>query len=121
MSERITYDGGDLIVTMHAKVSELESALNELASTGVAKALAERDYKMKLSEWSMRLKSDGYSGTMIDKVIYGIDKVAETRYQRDVAEVLYQVAIERINCTKLEIRVLDEQIKREYGRNGGGL
>ena len=121
MSEKITFDGGDLIVAMREKLDELETSLNDLTSTGVAKALAERDYKVELRKWSLRLKTDGYSGTMIDKDVYGVDKVAETRYQRDIAEAMYNTAIERINCTKLEIRVLDEQIKREYGRNGGGL
>lgn len=120
MSERIIYDGTDLLIDLNEKVKELETALNDLMSGGVTLALAERDYKITLRKHSLLLKDYGYTATMIDKTILGVDEVAEARYKRDVAEAIYEAKKERINCTKLEIRVLEAQIEREYGKYVGG-
>jgi len=118
MSERTIYDGMDLHTAMQEKLAELEKAHNDMMSSGFAKATAERDYKMILNKYEMLLKAQGYSASAIDKLIYGVDEVAHARYQRDVAEVVYDVTKERINCTKLEIRILENQISREYGKYG---
>lgn len=118
MSEKIIYDGIDLIATMRTKIQELDSAQSEYQSGGIALAKAEREYKKVLAEWTVRLKDKGYSGAMIEKMIYGIEEVANLRYQRDIAQVLYDSKLERINCTKLEMRILEGQINREYGRYG---
>ena len=120
MSERTIYDGLDLAGTLQIKVQELETAQEESLSAGVALATAERDYKELLTQKSMELKELGYSVSMIDKIVLGIKAVADLRYQRDVAEVIYDARKERINCTKLEIRVLENQISREYGNKYGG-
>ena len=118
MSEKTIFDGMDLMTAMHEKIQELEKAQNEYQSGGIAYATAERDYKKALTMWTMRLKDQGYSSTLIDKVIYGIEEIADLRYQRDVAKVLYDTRLERINCTKLEMRILEGQINREYGKYG---
>ena len=34
----------------------------------------------------------------------------------DVAEVVYRSALEAINATKLQIKILDAQVEREWGR-----
>ena len=119
MSEKTIFDGSDLVVTMHEKVVELEKALSELLSGGVALATAERDYRKVSAEWSERLRNDGLSMSMIDKTILGIEEVADARYQRDLAEAIYEARKERINCTKLEIRILESQISREFGKYAG--
>ena len=120
MSERIIYDGTDLLIDLDEKVKELETALNDLMAGGVTLALAERDYKIALRKHSLILKNAGYTATLIDKTVLGINEVAEARYNRDVAEAIYEAKKERINCTKLEIRVLEAQIEREYGKYVGG-
>lgn len=116
MPTKTIYDGADLIQTMKIKIQELSEAEEDARSAGVALAMAERDYKIVLNQWTLRLKNQGYAMTMIEKAIYGVKEVANARYDRDVAEVIYKAAEERINCTKLEIRVLENQITREYGR-----
>ena len=54
--------------------------------------------------------------TLIDKVIYGQKEVAELRFKRDSAEVMYQVALEKINVTKLQIKILQNQVDKEWGQ-----
>ena len=119
MSERIIYDGMDLAVTMQEKLAELEKGPDEMLSSGIALANAEREYKTLLASKTIELKDRGYSVSMIDKLILGVAEIAEARYKRDIAETIYEASKERINCTKLEIRVLENQIGREYGRVNG--
>ena len=68
----------------------------------------------KLREEALKLKSEGMAVTLIDKVIYGIPEVAELRFKRDVADTMYEVSKESINTLKLKIRILDNQISREW-------
>lgn len=52
---------------------------------------------------------------MIDKVAYGIPSIAELRFKRDCAETIYKANQESINSIKLQIRILESQIEREWG------
>ena len=52
---------------------------------------------------------------MIDKTCYGIPEVAEKRFQRDVAETIYKANLECINSIKLQMRILENQLQREWG------
>ena len=54
---------------------------------------------------------------MIDKTCYGIPSVAEARFKRDVALTVYEANKEAINSLKLQIRILDAQVSREWGSN----
>ena len=55
--------------------------------------------------------------TLIQQVVYGIPEVAEKRFKRDVAEAMRNTAQENINVQKLQIRILEEQIKRDWGNS----
>ena len=56
--------------------------------------------------------------TLINQIIYGIPEVANKRFKRDVAEAMYNTAQESINVLKLQIRVLEGQLSREWGQAG---
>ena len=45
---------------------------------------------------------------------YGIPKVAEARFERDVAEAVYRANQEAINSLKLQLRLMDAQLSREW-------
>ena len=79
-------------------------------------ATAERDYKKKLREEALKLKADGMAVTLIDKVVYGVPEVAELRFKRDVCEAVYQANQESINVLKLNIRIIESQLNREWGQ-----
>ena len=76
---------------------------------------AERDYKVLLRQECLRLRDEGMAIGMIDKTCYGIPSVANLRFQRDVAETIYKANMEAINSIKLQIRIIENQIQREYG------
>lgn len=55
--------------------------------------------------------------TLINQIVYGIPDVASKRFQRDVAETMYQTNLEYINTTKLQLRILENQLSREWSKN----
>ena len=104
----------DLIQELQQKMDELNVSLRHLRKTGTAFAQAERDYKILLRQECLKLKDEGMAIGMIDKTCYGIPSVAEARFRRDVAEVTFKANQEAINTIKLQIRILGEQIQREW-------
>ena len=55
--------------------------------------------------------------TLIQQTVYGIPEVAEKRFTRDVSEAVYKANQEAINSIKLQIRIISNQIEREYSNN----
>ena len=106
----------DLINELLDKNRELSTFITLLRKYGQELAEAERNYKIKLSETALKLRADKMPITLIDKVVYGQKEVAELRFKRDSAEVMYQVALEKINVTKLQIKILQNQIDKEWGQ-----
>lgn len=107
----------DLLNELAIKIKELDTSVKSLRNTGTAYAKAERDYKVKLREECLKLRDEGMAIGMIDKTCYGTPSIAELRFQRDCAEVIYKANQESINSIKLQIRILESQINREYGLN----
>ena len=104
----------DLYSELTLKTKELDTCVKQLRKTGTAYAEAERAYKVLLRSEALRLRDDGMAIGMLDKVIYGIPSVAEARFQRDVAEVVYKANQEAINSIKLQMRLIEGQIQREW-------
>ena len=67
------------------------------------------------------MRDAGMAIGMIDKTCYGIPSVAEARYKRDVAEAVYKANQEAINSIKLQMRLIENQINREYSNDGYDL
>lgn len=105
----------DLIAEIQAKTNDLQVAIRSLRKTGQRRAETERDYKIILRQEALKLRDSGMAVGMIDKTVYGVEEVAAARYERDVAEAVYQANLESINATKLMLRLLDAQISREWG------
>lgn len=104
----------DLITERDAKQKQLDKALLELRGNGTSYAEAEKEYKILLRQEVLKLRDDGVAIGIIDKICYGIPSVAEARYKRDVCETIYKANQEAINSLKLQIRIIDNQISREW-------
>lgn len=105
----------DLYEELQAKTRQLDASIRQLRKNGTECAEAERDYKVLLRTECLKLKEEGMAVGMIDKVCYGIPTVAEARFRRDVAEVVYTANQEAINALKLQMRLIENQIQREWG------
>lgn len=108
----------DLYLDIQQKTKELDVAIKTLRKTGSAFAERERDYKILLRTEALKLRDQGMAVGMIDKVVYGIPAVATARFQRDCAEAVYDANKESIMALKLQIRLIDAQLTREYGSGG---
>ena len=106
----------DLYLELQNNVKELEISVKQLRVSGTAYAEAERDYKILLSSESLKLRDGGMAIGMIDKVIYGIPSVAQARFKRDMADVVYKANMEAINSIKLQLRLIEGQLQREWGQ-----
>lgn len=107
---------GDLYNELNQKIKELNISIQSLRKTGTEFAEAERDYKIKLREEALKLRAEKRMPvTLIQQVVYGIPEVAQKRYMRDVKEAVYQANQEAINSIKLQIRVIENQLNREWG------
>ena len=107
----------DLINDMQMKQRQLETAVKMLRSTGIEYAQAERDYKVLLREEVLKLRDKGMAVGVIEKICYGIPSVADARFKRDVAKTVYEANQESINSIKLQMRIIDGQIQREWGNS----
>ena len=96
------------------KDSRIQVSLKQLRKTGTKYAEAERDYKILLRKEVLKLRDEGQAIGVITLICYGIPSVAEARFKRDVAEAIYKANQEAINTIKLQIRLIESQIQREY-------
>lgn len=106
----------DLYTELQQKTKQLDLCIKELRHSGTAFAEAEREYKVLLRTECLKLRDGGMAIGMIDKTCYGIPSVAEARFKRDVAETTYKANLEAINSIKLQMRLIEAQIEREWGR-----
>lgn len=105
----------DLYTELQQKTRQLDYSVKELRKSGTAYAQAERDYKVLLRTECLKLRDSGMAIGMIDKTCYGIPAVAEARFKRDCAEAVYKANLEAINSIKLQMRLIESQISREWG------
>lgn len=110
--------GGDLVAQIGQKTALLDAAIKALSKRGQAYAEAEKEYRLALSKTILEERANGTPVTVISDICRGKPEIAKLRFERDCAEVVYKSAMEAINNYKLQIRVLDAQIEREWHSGG---
>ena len=108
----------DLYEQIEKLMTELTASIRKLRQNGANLAEAERDYKITLRKEALRLRAEDMPVTLINNIIYGVPEVAEKRFKRDVEEANYKANQEHINVVKLQLRILEAQLAREWGAKG---
>ena len=106
--------GQDLMQELQSQKELLKAALKASSKRGSDAAEAERKYRVALAQQIAVERDKGTPVTIISDVCRGKPEVAKLKFQRDVADVVYKSAMEAINVYKLQIKVLENQIEREY-------
>lgn len=106
--------GQELYSEMEALRKQLSASIKELRKNGTDLAQKERDYKVLLRQEILKLRDEGMAVGIIDKICYGIPLVADKRFERDVAQTVYEANKEAINSLKLQIRIVQNVIDKEY-------
>lgn len=107
----------ELYTELQAKTQQLDRSIKQLRTSGTEYAQTEKEYKILLRQECLKLRDEGMAIGMIDKTCYGIPSVAEARFKRDVAEAVYKANLEAINSIKLQMRLIESQLQREWGQN----
>lgn len=96
-------------------IEKLNQSIKVLVKYGNEYAETEKNYKIALRQEALKLRDEKMAVTLINQIVYGVPQVAEKRFKRDVAEAMYKTALENINVLKLQIKILENQLEREYG------
>lgn len=104
----------ELIDSIQNVYSLLEQSIKTMRKTSQAYAEAEKEYKILLRQECLKLKDSGMAIGMIQLTCYGIPSVAEARFKRDIAQANWTANQEAINAYKLQLRLLDNQLSREW-------
>lgn len=92
----------------------MKAASTELKKRGEQYAKAEAAYQAAKNRRALEMKTEGLSATMIQTIIKGDPEVNDLLYERDFAEIDYRSAVEALNCYKLDARIIEAQINREW-------
>lgn len=103
---------------LFTKISDLcdknEERVGDLRHAGVQYAENKAEYRKELRKAILAERAKGTPVTIIGDLVRGLPRVADLQVNRDSAEAVYKAIQEEINVNKLRIRVLDEQLKREW-------
>ena len=106
----------ELLAELNDKRKLLNQALSECTRRGVELAKAECEYKQSSAKFILAQRAIGTPATLIKDLAMGDEIVSGLRLKRDIAEVYYDNAKEARNVYKLEARLIEEQITREWGQ-----
>lgn len=106
--------GQDLINEVKREMDTLSAACVELRKRGENKANTEREYRVALAEKILIERTNGTPVTIISDICRGDRQIAKLKYERDIADTLYDTCKEGINATKLRLKIMENQIDREY-------
>lgn len=103
-----------LINELNRMKTDLATSMKQLRKHGEDLAHKEHDYQVIKAQTVLVMKSAGCSMTEINLSIKGQPKVAEALLERDIAKSMYEANMEHINVAKLELRIIENQIAREW-------
>ena len=106
--------GQDLYLELQGKVQMLDKALQQLGNRGRNYADAEQKYRVALAEKILIERDKGTPVTIISDICRGDKTIAKLKFDRDVSEVVYKAAMEACNVYKLQLKVIENQLEREY-------
>ena len=92
----------------------LTSALSEFKKRGKDYAESYKRYRILLSQELLKLKAEGMPVTIAYDIARGTEHVANAKEQEIITECLYKSCQEAINTYKLQIKILQENINKEY-------
>lgn len=94
---------------IHAASKRLSKSADALFGLGRAKAEAERDYRLALSQEILRLRADNVPVSIVTDLAKG--NVADALFQRDLSEAQFKAGIEAADAIKVQVSALQTILK----------
>ena len=104
----------DLTNELNSKLKDLDISIKSLRKTGSDYAEAYTKYRVALAQKLVELKNDGYAITLAGDIARGDREIAKLKFKEISTEAIYKANLESINATKLAIKIIQEQIGREW-------
>lgn len=107
----------DLVNEINNKCIELDNQIKTLSKNGNEYAKAYTSYRVALAKELVKLKDEGYAITLAGDIARGKIEIAKLKFQEISKEAIYKANLESINATKLQIKIMENQLEREWGHN----
>ena len=107
----------DLVNELNNLSNKLSLSIKSLIQTGKDYAKAYTDYRIALAKELVRLKDDGMAVTIAYDVARGKPEIAKLKFNEIANEAVYKANLESINAVKLKIKIIQNQIDKEWGNN----
>lgn len=104
----------DLMQDLQYKIQMLDTSIKSLRKTGSEYAKAYTEYRVALATELIKLKNEGYAITLAGDIARGKPEIAKLKFEEISKEAIYKANLESINAIKLEIKIIQEQVNKEY-------
>ena len=104
----------DLQLEIEKKLHDLDISVKELRKTGSQYAESYTSYRIAVAKELMLLRDNGVPVTIAYDIARGKPEIAKLKFNEIRDEAIYKANLESINATKLEIKILNEQLQREW-------
>lgn len=107
--------GQDLVNALREQRTLLIDTVNAMKHTGRKLAEAEKNYRIALHKEILLQRTNKVPVTIISDICRGKEDIADLKFIRDIRQSDYDVCSEKIHQIKLEIRLLEKEIEKEWG------
>lgn len=95
----------------------LTKALEQYKQRGREYAQAYKTYRVMLAQELLRLRAEQVPVTIAYDIARGKEDIANAKEQEIITESLYESCKEAINTYKLQMKIIQEQINKEWSNN----
>lgn len=104
----------ELLEELNRLIKQLQIEVNQLEKTGTNYAKAYSEYRIALAKELTTQRANNIPVTLCGDLARGKTEVAEKKFREISTEAIYKANLESINAIKLHIKVLENQIGREF-------
>lgn len=104
----------DLFNKLQDLQKQLDVAVKQLRHTGGEYATAYTEYRIALAQELVKLRNENIPVTICSDLARGNRDVAKKKFNEISTEAIYLANKESINALKLQIKVIQEQLDKEW-------
>jgi len=104
----------DIIQELNDRRNLRDKALSDCKTYAIERAKKKYEYRVALAKRILVLRSEGVQISCIQKIAEGNEDIANLEMEKDTAESLYDLGRKAVDCYQLDMRLIGEQIEREY-------